>query len=186
MSGTVATLKTGMMALALSVGLAAAGGVAVAQDATPGSTPPAPSGATPAPVTDVYPVAIHQGTCPQPEAEPVGDPIDAQVFGSTAEEPQQVGSSQLPPALSAQLSLDITLDDATSVPHVIAVHQSPEQFGTVIACGDIAGTVAEGVLVVPIRPINQGTVAGTATIQEEDESLNVTVFLVPEVMAANQ
>lgn len=186
MAGTMARMKTGIMALALSVGVAAAGGVAVAQEATPGSSPPAPTGATPPPVTNVYPVAIHQGTCPQPEAEPVGDPIDAQVFGSTAEEPQQVGSSQLPPALSAQLSLPVTIQDATSVPHVIAVHQSPEEFGTVIACGDIAGTVSEGVLIVPIRPINQGTVAGIATVQEEDENLNVTVFLVPEVMAANQ
>ncbi len=186
MAGTMARMKTGIMALALSVGVAAAGGVAVAQEATPGSSPPAPTGATPPPVTQVYPVALHQGSCPAPEAEPVVDPRDAQVFGSTAEEPQQVGTSQFPPALTAQLVFELGIQDVTSVPHAIAVHQSPEEFGTVIACGDIAGIVAEGVLIVPIRPVNQGTVAGTATIQEEEGNITITASLVPEVMAANQ
>ncbi|MBA2276239.1 MAG: hypothetical protein H0W06_00630 [Chloroflexia bacterium] len=88
--------------------------------------------------------------------------------------------------LTAVIALDSPLDEVTNVPHVVAVHQSPDEFGTVIACGDIAGSVVENVLIIPIRPVNQGTIAGTATIQEEDGSLTITVVLVPEVMAANE
>jgi len=170
--------------MAMSLGLITAGGVAVAQEATPptSSTP----GASPAPVSQEYPVAVHQGACPQPEAEPVGDPVNAQTFGSTAEEAQAVGSSSLPAALTAEIALDSPLTEVTDVPHVVAIHASPDEFGMVIACGDIAGSVVENTLIIPIRPVNQGTVAGTATIQEEDESLTITVSVVPEVMATNQ
>ncbi|MBA2276240.1 MAG: hypothetical protein H0W06_00635 [Chloroflexia bacterium] len=49
MASTITTLKTGIMALALSLGLAAAGSMAVAQEATPPSTPD--PGSSPAPVT---------------------------------------------------------------------------------------------------------------------------------------
>jgi hypothetical protein len=184
MSGTIATMKTGILALVLGLGLSAAGSVAVAQQATPPTSPD--PGASPAPVAQEYPVAVHQGTCPQPEAEPVGDPVNAQVFGSTAEEAESAGTSEFPPALTAEITLDSPLTEVTDVPHVVAIHQSPDEFGMVIACGDIAGSVVENVLIAPIRPVNQGTVAGTATIQEEDGSLTITVYIVPEVMAANQ
>jgi len=184
MSGTITTWKTGIMAVALSLGFAAAGGVAIAQEATPPTSPDPAS--SPAPVAQEYPVSVHQGTCPQPEAEPVGDPVNAQVFGSTAEEGQPLGTSELPPALTAEIALDSPLTEVTDVPHVVAIHQSPDEFGMVIACGDIAGTAVENVLIIPIRPVNQGTVAGTATVQEEDGSLTITVYVVPEVMAANQ
>lgn len=186
MSGTIATFKTGMMAVALclGLGLVIAGGVAVAQQATPPTS--ATPGASPAPISAEHPVAVHQGACPQPEAEPVGDPVNAQTFGSTAEEAEQVGSSSFPAALTAEITLDSPLDEVTGVPHAIAIHQDPSQFGTIIACGDIAGSVVENTMIVPIRPVNQGTVAGTATIQEEDGSVTITVYVVPEVMAANQ
>jgi hypothetical protein len=183
-TGPFALMKTGVTALALCLGLVVAGGVAVAQQSTPETTPDPAS--SPAPVSQEFPVSVHQGACPQPEAEPVGDPVNAQVFGSAAEGAEPVGTSEFPPALSAEIALDSPLDEVTSVPHVIAIHNSPEQFGMVIACGDIAGSVVEGVLIVPIRPVNQGTVAGTATVQEEEGSLTITVYVVPEVMAANQ
>ena len=181
---TSTRLKTGIMAMALSLGLMTAGGVAVAQQATPPTS--ATPGASPPPVTQEYPVAVHQGSCPQPEAEPVGDPVNAQTFGSTAEGAQAVGTSALPPALTAEIALDSPLTEVTDVPHVVAIHQSPDEFGMVIACGDIAGSAVESVLIIPIRPVNQGTVAGTATVQEEEGSLTITVTVVPEVMATNQ
>ncbi len=172
-----------MLALALCLGIVVAGGAAVVQQAPPTSSTP---GASLPLVSAEYPVAVYQGACPPPEAEPVGDPVTAQTFGSTAEEAEQVGSSSLPAVLTAEIALDFPLTEGADVPHVVTIHQSPDEFGMVIACGDFAGSVIESVLIIPIRPVNQGTVAGTATIQEEDGSVTITASVVPEVMARNQ
>ena len=154
-------IRLGLVMAALALAPLLAFG-ASAQD-----TPATPAADVQSPSPDEHPVTINPGTCDQPVAQPT--------FLAGGTTPWGLVETGLPdltgaPLLVAQATLQTTLDDLLLAgrPHVILVHQSAEQFGTYLACGDIAGAIVDGQLVIALRPVGESGVAGV-TILDRDE-----------------
>lgn len=180
--------STVTVAAALTLVLTATLGAA-AQTGTPAGGEPGQRGSA-------YPVAIHQGTCDDPVAQPVGPAIDAGVAGFGDDNPF-IGLNIEQPVLVANGDYSGHLAYFTEAPHVIAVHRSAEEFGTIVACGQIAGYDDGGRLIVALRGVESSTVGGVAVLEENsgivdetleligqstdfgDESVDVAVYIVP-------
>ena len=137
----------------------AAAGIA-AQDATPAPAL-APAG---------YPVSIHAGTCDDPTAQPIGPTLDTEVVGRDGGE--RVGTAGSPPVLSASGTVDHSLDELTAAPHVVAVHASADAYGTIVACGEIAGYAEDGRLVFALRSVGGAEVSGIAVLDDDPSFLD--------------
>ena len=148
------------LALASSLAL---GTTALAQEATPGATPGGPS--------EGFPVAVHEGTCDNPTAEPLFDLGNAVAPGTGEDEPETVGQQTGAIVLQTDGTIDATLDDLGNAPHVVAVHQSPEEYDTIIACGEIAGIKTDGRLVVALAPVGDSTTVGVAVFNEDESGV---------------
>ncbi len=151
---------------------------ALAQDATVEATPGGPS--------EGYPVAIHEGSCTDPQAEPAGQLDDAISVGVDQDDPEVVGNELTRPVTDTSGALDVNMDDLSGTQHVIAVHASPDEFGTLVACGEIAGIVEDGKLVVALAPVGDSGVSGIAILDRDDagfldlgeDQTQVTVYIV--------
>ncbi len=161
-----------------------------------GTTGVAAQDVTPAPRGVAYPVSIHEGTCEDPVAQPIGPTIDTEVAGFDTEG-VLIGTAVQPPVLVAQAEVEATLDSLTETPHVVAVHASPEAYGEIIACGEIAGYVEDGKIVFGLQGMEGSEIFGIAILddatgpvdkalealdQEElldDGKLLLTVYIVP-------
>lgn len=166
---------------ALVLGLAMATGGA-AQEATPISTQVAGANA--------HPAHIHDGTCEQlgdvvaplsdvsdPSASmdsgtPVGSPIAAtlgEMVGAQTASPVQMSVTQLD---------NMSMDDLTGGQFAINVHQSAENIGEYIACGDVGGMMVGDTLMFGLHELNDSGYHGVALIsQDPDGTINVVVYL---------
>lgn len=145
--------------LALSV--LGAANMAMAQDATPD--------ATPLPPTDGYPVGIHQGSCSEPVAQPAWQLDNALTFGiSDNDDPNVVGMEVSTTVYETSGTIDFQIDDLANDGHAVAVHASSDEFGTIVACGDIAGIQDNGQIVVPLVPVDGGTMVGIAIVDADE------------------
>jgi hypothetical protein len=129
-----------------------AAGVA-AQDASPAATAP-------------HPAHIHVGTCAELDPNPAYPLADV----------TQVGDSAV---ATSTITVDVSLDDLLATPYAINAHASAEDIATYIACGDIAGPVVDGQLLVAMRAQNDSGITGVAVLQANDAGgTDVTVYLV--------
>jgi len=165
-----------MLALVLTGGMRA-----VAQDQ-----------ATPAPAiipVTPHPAAIHQGTCTQPIAEPaydfgnVGPPTNegGQPFG-----PQDIRGQITGPALltsTAQMAFNLDEFLGSGQPAVVLIHESSQNYNTILACGEIGGPVIDGSLTIGIRPLNNSGFAGIAEFDSDGDNTNGTTWIIPEVQS---
>lgn len=175
-------------ALAAVAMLIAGGAVASAQvgTATPG---PSARGAA-------YPVSVHVGTCENPVAQPVGPTVDTKVAGMN-DDSEFIGIGAQAPVLVAKTDLDGVLDDYTGTPHVVAVHASAEEYGTIVACGEIAGYAKDDTLVFALRSVSGAQVSGIAVLSQgkslldqvleeiddsvsfSNDTVHLTVYIIP-------
>ncbi len=158
---------------------------------SPATTPTPPPGGTPtvapgAPPQGVeYPVAVHQGTCPMPTAEPEIILSNTIVAGSDVAEATFVGVTPGQPALVSSTEADIELGDLAGVERVIALHKSPDEFDTIVACGTISGLMANDELVISLQEVEMSGVTGTAVLTENDGKTDVKVYVnSPEAVPA--
>ena len=163
--------------LAIGASILASGlfaGAATAQEATP--TLP----------TEGFPVAIHQGTCDDLTAQPNYEIANAVTHGSNNEEAESIGSAEaLPVVLGASATIESSLNDLADEGNAIAVHASADDYGTIVACGNIAGMKDEGKLVVALNSEDDSTVVGVAILDEDnagalglgDDQVKATVYL---------
>lgn len=150
---------------------------ASAQQATP-----APAGA---PQGVDYPVAVHMGTCESPTPEAEITLANTIVAGSDVAEGTFIGVTPGQPALVSSTEAEIALDDLASVERVIAVHKSPEEFGTLVACGTISGTKADGSLVIALQEVEMSGITGIAVFDENDDQTDIKVYVnSPETVPA--
>lgn len=165
-------------ALLMAVTLLLGGPATVAQEATPAIPPVADRPGT-------YPVAIHRGTCEAPVAQPVygfdppvpvgADQPDAEVLGQPLERP----------VLISRGSIDASLEDIANAGHVLAIHASVQGFGTILACGQIAGPDLDG-LTIALIPVGDSTIAGIAVFSTDstgvlglgEDELKVAVYVI--------
>jgi len=110
-----------------------------------------------------YPLSINQGTC----AEPAGEP--AFLAGSAAPPADQAPGGE--PFLTAEETVNTTLDDLLrgGQTYALVVHADPAAFGTVVACGEIVGSVVGGQLVFGLRPVGGSGVAGVAVLDRDEQ-----------------
>jgi hypothetical protein len=126
-----------------------------------------------------YPVAIHEGSCEEPTEEPAWQMEETAVsIGVDQEEPTVVGEAVTRPVFETTGTLDVSFDDLAGSAHVIAVHASADDFGTVVACGAIAGIEVDGQLVVALVPAGDSDVSGVAMITRDDDQTQVTVYII--------
>lgn len=150
----------------------------LAQDATPTPEPGAAEGVE-------YPVAVHEGTCEMPTAEPKFELSTTIVAGSDNAEAELVGEMPGSPALVSSGTIDMALADLAGAPHVLALHESADTYETLVACGTIAGTINDGTLVVTLQPVMDSGVSGIAIFEEDGDSTNASVYVIsPDAMPA--
>jgi hypothetical protein len=166
------------------------GGTVVAQDT---GTPAATDGAMAGPA---HPGHIHTGTC-----DAVGDvvyPLTDLTAGDDMGTPEaDMGDMGTPDDTGAaaeaaagdDMAMDVesestttvttTFDELLGAEHVINLHESAENIGNYIACGEITGEAsAEGVLEVTLDEQNDSGLEGMATLTDNgDGTIEVHVQL---------
>ena len=167
--------KSLMSVRAFTVGMLLAGstiaggaGLALAQDST-------------ATTADSHIAFIHKGTCDALDpasqqsltnVEPRKDDDD----DDKTPEPQGVLTS--PTVIYSFTDVDMKLDDILSEAHAIAVHLSADQPGTVLACGDLGGTVVNDDLLIGLAPQGDSGYYGVAKLHKDGDKTEVEIFLV--------
>ncbi len=120
------------------------------------------------PAVDLYahPSHVHAGGCADLDPAPLF-PLNAVAVTEPG------GAVEV-----ATTTIDASIEDLLSEPHAIVVHSSVEDMETYIACGDLAGPVIEGELVVGLYRLNDSNHDGIAVLEAiEDGGTVVTVYL---------
>lgn len=167
-----AALTASLLGASMFIG----GGAAIAAQATPAAGDSTGGN---------YPVAIHQGTCEAPTAQPAYEIANTEPVGTGEDEPTILGTPAGVPVLTASATVDASLDDVGNGGNIIAVHASPEDYATIIACGQIAGPSVDGQLTIALQPVGESTVVGVATLSSDnsgilglgDDQIQVTVYV---------
>jgi hypothetical protein len=153
-------LQTRLVACGVSIVMLLSVGAAgiAAQDATP-----AADGAA------AHPSHIHAGTCAELDPNPAY-PLD----DVTQIEDGVVATSTTTVAVS--------IDDLFAEPYAINVHESAENVANYVACGDIAGPVVDGRLVIGLHEQNDSGMAGVAVLTSNSAGgTDVTVYSVSDL-----
>jgi len=120
-----------------------------------------------------YPVDIHEGTCTDWVTEPIYDLGDFKVTNVAAEGEQEpgdvegqvpAGAADLGPVFKETAEGEFDgqqlLDDG---PFVVAVHQSAEDYTTLVACGAVLPILDGDRIMVPLQPVGENNLTGIAT-----------------------
>lgn len=120
------------------------------------------------PLDDINPVGAQVATPGSPMPEVDATPIAVDVLGGT------------PVVVNATVGAAAPLEDILAVPAVIDFHVSEDNENR-IACGEITGSPADGVLTVEIRELNDSGYRGEAVLQDSDAgTTTVTITVVRE------
>jgi plastocyanin len=150
-----------------TAGLFIVGGVgSAAQDATP-------AGGS----AHTHPAHIHLGTCSELDPNPAFSLTD--VAPASNESGAEADSATAIPVERSVTMVDATVEDLRSGGYAINIHQSVEEIGTYIACGNLGGPIdGSGALVVGLGELNDSAHSGLAILAEEGGQTEVTVYLV--------
>ena len=145
-------------------------GGALAQDATPASTPGGPP--------QGYMVSVYQGTCAELSGDAVAEVGEAITFGVPQEgeaEPETIGAEGGVSAtlLGVSNTVDVGLTDMGNEGHVVAV----EDGETLVSCGQVAGAVTDGELAIALSPVEDSTVVGVAILTDNDGQTEAKVYV---------
>jgi hypothetical protein len=181
-----------LTAFVFMLGLASIAGVGAQQTDPVAPEPGAAASNTP------HPAHIHSGTCAElgdvvfpltdvavadPNASPEASPSLA--LASTAVASPVVASPVASPQVGtegsvAESSTEIaaSLDETLAEEHAINVHESAENIGNYIACGDLTGTATDGQLTIELQELNNSGYIGEAHLQDNgDGTTTVTVYV---------
>ena len=155
-------------AAALLVGtlLTGASLTVAAQDASPAA------GAT----ADDHPAHIHVGSCAELDPNPTFMLTNVAPVSSAA---APAGDAAAIPVERSVTTVDASLDELSTGGYAINIHQSVDDIGTYIACGNLSGNLADedGALIVGLGELNGSGHAGVATLTANGEQTDVTVYL---------
>jgi hypothetical protein len=136
---------------------------------TPASAQQATPGASPVAMAAGHPAHIHDGTCEALGAivYPLND-----VTG---------GAESAAGAIAVELSVtrvEASLADILGAPHAINIHESAENIGNYIACGNVVGTPNGADLFIGVGELNDSGYAGIAWLHDNgDGTTTVSVFI---------
>jgi hypothetical protein len=162
-------LKHGVFVLGLVALLVASGFLTV------GSARAGAPTATAGPGAGQWPVALHEGTCAQPTAQPTDQLGNlAPVGGTTAATAeatmmatQGAVAVTKTPVLMVQKTIDTNIDDLInpSTPHALVLHESAISYTHYLACGELAGQPkTDDQVVVALQPLNGSDWTGVAIL----------------------
>jgi hypothetical protein len=119
-----------------------------------------------------HPAHIHAGLCPG-----VGDVVaplnDVTVVGNEAQ-----GVADSIHVDISQSTVPLGLADILAADHAINVHQSADDMGTYITCGNIGGHDVDGSLLVGMGPVGDSGYSGIAWLTDNgDGTTNVLVTI---------
>lgn len=149
------------------------------QGTVPSTPPPSPPQAS----VEGFPVGIHSGDCTNWTVEPA---YDADVFQQTnvaAPDEQAPGdqSAATPPAAAAlgpmhKVEGELGEDDSGQTlldegPYIVGVHESAENYETLVACGPVLEIIEGDDLLVPLKPVGDSNYTGTVLINRENGDL---------------
>jgi hypothetical protein len=161
-----AILAAGMISLGLSAAVTAQG------------TPPA---GTPTTMGGDHPAHIHNGTCAAlgDVVAPLGNINAMGTNDGTPMAMDMVGSANAIPVLSSITTVDLPMADILAADHALNVHESAEDIGTYVACGDIGGAMlGEADILFGLAPMNNSGLSGVASLHDNgDGTTTVYVYL---------
>ena len=119
-----------------------------------------------------HPAHIHEGLCPEPGG--VVAPLnDVTVAGNDS----QGVAEQIHVDVSVS-NVELPLEAILAADHSINVHQSADDMGTYIACGNIGGHLVEGSFVIGLGPVGASGFSGIAWLTDQgDGSTEVRVAI---------
>lgn len=118
-----------------------------------------------------HPSHIHAGTCAE-----LGDVVFPLSDVAAVAPDAALGAVEV-----GHTTVDATLDDILAAQHAINVHESAENIGTYIACGEVAGPVVDGLLLIPLREQNDSGYFGIAALASNDAGgTDVSVYIAPD------
>jgi plastocyanin len=142
-----------------------------AQDATPAGG-----------AAHAHPVHIHVGSCTELDPNPTHMLTD--VAPAATEANTAAGDTAAIPVERSVTTVDAALEDLRTGGYAINIHQSAEDIGAYIACGNLSGSLAAGtggdqgdVLVVGLGELNGSSHAGIATLAGNGDQTDVTIYL---------
>ena len=122
-----------------------------------------------------HPAHIHAGACPAPGDVVAALTDIAQVAGEAA------GLASALPVSTSTTSVPLALADILAADHAIVVHDSADDMGTYIACGDIGGVVMDGQLAVALGDLGDSGASGIALLTDGgDGTTTVSAYLTHE------
>jgi hypothetical protein len=119
-----------------------------------------------------HPAHIHAGQCPG-----IGDVVaplsDVTVVGNEA-----MGAEDHIHVDISQSTVPLALTDILAADHAINVHQSADDMGTYIACGNIGGNDVDGRFLVGLGPVGASGYSGIAWLTDNgDGTTDVSVTI---------
>jgi plastocyanin len=128
---------------------------------------------------DLHPAHIHVGSCDELDPNPTFMLTDIALAATEAD--AGADAAAIPVERSVTM-VDAALEDLRTGGYAINIHQSAEDIGTYIACGNLSGTLDEdGALVVGLGELNDSGHSGVAVLAEQGEQTDVTVYLTAAV-----
>jgi plastocyanin len=157
----------------LAAGLFVIGGIGgAAQDGTPTGG----SG-------QAHPAHIHLGTCDALDPNPTF-PLTDVALAPDASGDEADGATAIPVERSLT-TVDATVEDLRTGDYAINIHQSADDIGTYIACGNLSGVIDDsGALVVGLGELNDSGYSGVAILTDQGEQTNVSVYLTQALSGA--
>lgn len=161
---------TSVIALALMVlltGLVASRGAALAQD------------------DESHPAHIHSGTCGDGLGDvvyPLSNVSESVLVDGTPVAGTMAGAADAIPVAISGTTVPSSLADLLASPYAINIHESAENIGTYIACGNIGGAMIGGSdLAIGLGELNESGYSGVATLHDNgDGTTAVSVYLIEE------
>jgi len=129
-----------------------------------------------------HPSHVHVGTCAELDPNPAF-PLDNVGPRLTDDDelpaPEDIKGSLTANAVEySQTEIEVNLDDLLAEAHALNVHESDQNVGNYIACGDIGGPVVDDWLYIGLMEQNDSGYVGIATFEKkDDDKTEVTVYL---------
>lgn len=162
----------GMALLAVGGMLLSGGVAAMAQEATPAAG------------ADDHPAHIHVGSCDALDPNPTYMLSNVALLAPAGAAATQ--DAAIPVERSSSV-VDASLQELNTGGYAINVHESVDNIGTYIACGNLSGTIdADGTLVVGLGELNDSGHSGIAILTPSGEQTDVQVYLTQGQHAATE
>ncbi len=137
--------------------------------------------ATPRAADHAHPAHIHLGDCQHLDPHPT-----FMLSNVTAPEPVSAptGGIAAIPVEQSNTVVDVSLGDLRTGGYAINIHQSAEQIGAYIACGNLTSADGGNTLVVGLGELNGSGYSGIAVLNASDNQTAVNVYLTEGLVAA--